>query len=96
MNKRIELLAGRKQSDVLNRQCDLAEEHDTIKEAKARLRMVPNGKGKRERYLFSKSYQDLIEASEPLGYAQIVVDGECLYDYFAKGYNGELDKEEVQ
>jgi hypothetical protein len=93
MNKRIELLAGRTQSDVLNRQCDLAEEHDTITEAKARLKMVPNGKGKRERYLFSESYQRLIEASEPLRYAQILIDGECLSDYFAKGYNGEPDKD---
>jgi hypothetical protein len=46
-------------------------------------------KGKKERYLFSSMYQAIIEASEPLRYAQILVDGECVKDYFKKGYRGE-------
>jgi hypothetical protein len=87
--KTIELLAGRTQTDVLDHQCDICETYDTIKEAKRRLEFVPNGKGQKERYLFSSSYQLLIEASEPMRYAQILVNGECIYDYFAKGYNGE-------
>jgi len=92
MNKRIELLAGRTQKDVVDMQCDYAQEFDSIKEAKRKLEFVPEGKGK-ERYLFSSEYQRIVEASEPLRYAQIIVDGECLYDYFAKGYNGEPDKD---
>lgn len=73
---------------MLRRQCDLAQTYDTIGEAKQRMHMVPNGKGK-EHYLFSRRYQEQIVASEPLRYAQIPVDGVCLYDYFAKGYNGD-------
>jgi hypothetical protein len=89
MSKTITLKAGRSQTAVVRDECDVFETHDSIKEAKQRLSFVPNGGGKRERYLFSRGYQNVIEASEPLRYAQILVDGVYFYDYFAKGYNGE-------
>jgi hypothetical protein len=81
-NKKIEVLASQTQTQVLEGQCAIAENHfDSIKEAKARVK-----------YVMSKQYQNVAEMSEPIRYAQIVVNGECLYDYFAKGYNGEEDK----
>jgi hypothetical protein len=92
--KQIELLAGRTQTDVLNRECDFSQAFDSIKEAKRKLEFIPNGNGTKERYLFSRSYQQIVEASEPLQYAQILIDGECVYDYFAKGYNGESKDDE--
>ena len=76
--KKIEILAARTQTDVLNHQCDIVEDSDTIKEAKARIKRF-----------MSKEWQQMAEMSEPIRYAQIMVDGECLYDFFAKGYNGE-------
>ena len=85
MQKTIILKAGRTQTAVVRDECDVFETHDSIKEAKQRLSFVPNGEGNRERYLFSRGYQNVIEAGEPLRYAQILVDGVCLYDYFAKG-----------
>src|ERR1700680_2868428 len=89
MSKTITLKAGRTQTAVENDQCDVVETYDTIKEAKQRLAMVPNGKGTRERYLFSTYYQGIIQASEPLRYAQILVNEEVIHDFFAAGYSGE-------
>jgi hypothetical protein len=94
VRKAIILKAGRTQADVEADQCDIFETHDTIKEAKERLAFVKD-KGKKERYLFSSMYQAIIEASEPLRYAQILVDGECVQDFFAKGYRGEEQQDEA-
>lgn len=44
---------------------------ETISEAK-----------KRAKYLLTEDYRLVIEASSRLGYAQVVVDGECHSDYF--------------
>jgi hypothetical protein len=78
--KRIEVLAGRTQKDVLDEQCDVYEDHfDSIKEAKARVKRI-----------MSRDYRQLVEKNDPIRYAR--VDGECLYDFFAKGYYGEDDQ----
>lgn len=71
--KQIEVRAARTQEQVLNHQCDIVDTFDTIGEAK-----------KRAKHYLTDEYQRLVEMSEPLGYAQVVVDGECLYDYFRK------------
>jgi hypothetical protein len=82
MNKKIEVLAGHTQTDVLNGQANYYRECDTIKKAKAEAK----------RYL-TEDYRILAEASETMKYSQVLVDGECLYDFFAKGYNGESSEE---
>lgn len=76
--KQIEVRASKTQSQVLNHQCDIVDSFDTISEAK-----------KRAKYYLSDDYQRVIESSEPIRYAQVVVDGQCVADYFRKGYNGE-------
>ncbi len=43
----------------------------------------------RVKRIMSADWQALTEMSEPIRYAQILVNSECLYDYFANGYNGE-------
>jgi hypothetical protein len=40
----------------------------------------------RAKYLLTVEYQNVIEASQPLGYSQVLVNGECLYDFFGKGH----------
>lgn len=54
---------------------------ETIKEAK-----------KRAKYLLTEDYQRLGEMSEPFKYAQVVGDGDVLYEFYAPGYNGELSQ----
>lgn len=76
--KHIEVVAGRTQTDVCNGQAEIGYEFDTIAEAK-----------KRAKHYLTDDFMHLIEASEPMRYAQVRVNGECVYDYFRKGYNGE-------
>jgi hypothetical protein len=71
MSKQIEVRAAKTQQDVLDHQCDVVIECDTIAEAK-----------RKAKYLLTDECQAMYEASEPNRYAQVVVDGECLYDYF--------------
>lgn len=78
MDKKIEVHAARTQRRVLDGQCDVVDEFDTIGEAK-----------RKAKHYLTDEYQNLIEASEPMQYSQVVVNGECLYDYFRKGYNGD-------
>ena len=77
-NKLIEAVAGYTQTNVLDGNINYSRECETIKEAKAEAK----------RYL-TEDYRILAEASETMRYSQVLVDGECLYDYFAKGYQGE-------
>jgi hypothetical protein len=80
--KRIEVLAGRTQKDVLDEQCDVCEDRfDSIKEAKAHVKRI-----------MSRDYQQLVEMNNPIRYAQIRVDGECLYDFFAKDTTARITK----
>lgn len=76
--KNIEVRAARTQTAVLNHQCDIVDSFDTIGEAK-----------RKAKHYLSDEYQRVIESSEPMRYAQVVVNGECLYDYFRKGYKGD-------
>jgi hypothetical protein len=71
--KIIEVHAGRNQEEVLNRQCEVVQQFDTIAEAK-----------KKAKYYLSAEYQKYCEASEPLRYSQVVVNGDCVADYFSK------------
>lgn len=70
--KKIEVHAASSQQAVLDHQCDEVRECDTIKEAKehAKYCLTPR---------FAKANE-----CQPMRYAQVVVDGECAYDYFAK------------
>lgn len=76
--KKIEVLAARTQREVLDGQCEVVYSFDTVKEA------INQAK-----HYLTDEYQRSAEMSEPLRYAQVIADGECLYDYFRKGYNGE-------
>lgn len=67
------VLAGYSQEAVLSHQYDEVIECDTIGEAK-----------RKARYVLTDEYQRLVEASSPMTYSQVVVDGECLHDYFRK------------
>jgi hypothetical protein len=82
--KRIEVLAGYTQTDVLDGNIGVSYDYfDTIKEAKAEAK-----------YLLTEDYRLIGEMSEPFKYAQVLVNGECLYDFFAKGYNGDPVQDE--
>jgi hypothetical protein len=70
ITKKIEVRAAHTQEAVLNHQCDIVDEFDTIGEAK-----------KKAKHYLTDDYQRTIESSEPMRYAQVVVNGECLYDY---------------
>lgn len=69
MKRRILVLAAKTQQSVLDHECDIVNDCDTICEAKLKA-------------------QRHIESSEPICYAQVVVNDECVADYFRKGYNG--------
>lgn len=83
--KHIEVRAARTQTAVLNHSCDAVQTCDTIGEAK-----------RLARHYLTDDYQRLCEMSEPLQYAQVVVNDQCLYDFFRKGYNGEQINESQQ
>lgn len=72
-DKQIEVRAAKTQQDVLNHQCDLVNTFETVAAAK-----------RQAKYYLTTEYQRVSEASEPLGYAQVVVNGECVVDYFSK------------
>lgn len=78
--KKITLLVASTQTAVLNRQCDIVYDYDTIKEAKERAKYYVSGDY--EKYLGA-------DAGEPMRYAQILVDDKIHSDYFKKGYHGE-------
>lgn len=73
MKKTIEVRAARTQQDVLDHECDVVFTFDTIAEAKAKAQ-----------YYLTDDYQRASEMSQPLGYAQVVVNGDCLYDFWRK------------
>lgn len=73
MNMTIEVRAARTQDAVLDGQCDIVERCDTIAEAK---RLA-------KRYL-TDEYQQVIETSDPMAYAQVVVNDEVAYDFFRR------------
>jgi|GEM_PF-1978230 len=67
-----EIRAAHTQEDVLSGQCDVVQDYpETLKEAKARAK-----------YFLSDEYQRACEMSRPLGYAQVIRNGECVADFF--------------
>ncbi len=86
MSKKIEVLAATSQTAVFDRQCDMVVPSDTIKEAQ-----------RLAKYYVSGDYEKHMgaDASEPLRYSQVVVDGACHSDYFAKGYGGQRVDDET-
>lgn len=70
---RIEIEAAFNQEAVQDGQCVVVESCDTIKEAKARVK-----------YILSDDFRRSSELTNRIGYARIMADGECLYDYFGK------------
>lgn len=77
--KHIEVIAARTQRAVEDKQGDVAFDYfDTIGEAR-----------RKAKHYLTDEYQRTSEASEPLNYAQVCVNGECVADYFRKGYNGD-------
>ncbi len=71
--KTIFVLACESQRDVLDGQCAVSDECDTVKEAKHRAK-----------YVLTDAFQRSCEMARPLGYSQVVVNGECVYDYFRR------------
>ena len=82
--KVIELEVADTQTNVERGQCDICETFDTIKEARARAKL----------WLDPEFYRRASETDNVMRYARIMVNGECLYDFFAKGYCG--DPQEVE
>ena len=85
----IEVRAAYTQRAVLNHQCDDVRTCDTIAEAK-----------KYARYCLTQSYADAIESKEPMGYAQVIVNDECVADYFSKAelarINSQRQRDEIE
>jgi hypothetical protein len=74
MTKKIEVLAAENQEDLENLGANYYSDHcDTIKEAKILAK----------RYL-TEEYRISAESSVKMGYSQVLVNGECLYDFFGK------------
>lgn len=73
MEKRIIVLAARTQDelDAKGADVEVRNGYDTIAEAK-----------KRAKYFLTEEYRLVSEASERLGYSQVLVNGECVADYF--------------
>lgn len=70
--KTITILAASSHDALQAKGADVEEKHcETLAEAR-----------KRAKYLLSEEYRIRSEASERLGYSQVVVNGECISDYF--------------
>jgi hypothetical protein len=70
MNKQITILAAATQDQLESKGADVEDTHcQTLAEAK-----------RRAKYLLSAEYQIASESDERLGYARVLVDGECRYD----------------
>lgn len=74
MKRTIAVLAAESQTVLEHSGAAVSFEFDTIREAK-----------ERAKYYLTEEYRVRSEASERLGYSQVVVDGECVADYFGKG-----------
>ena len=71
--KTISVEAATSQQRVEDAQCDYSYKHDTVAEAKRDARRV-----------LTDDYQRSVEASEPLWYARVMVDGDCVADFFRR------------
>lgn len=74
MEKQIIVLAARSQEELAGNGADVEETHfETVAEAK-----------KRAKYLLTDEARIAAEASELLGYSKVLVNGECVADFFGK------------
>jgi hypothetical protein len=73
MEKRITVQVAEDQETFEQQGCMFETTHETLKEAK-----------QKARYYLSEEYMNVIEASRRLGYAQVLVNGRCEYDYFGE------------
>lgn len=70
--QKIVLESAETQERVEARECTVWEDYfDTMADAK-----------RRAKYVISDDYKRSAELSQPLGYARIMGDGECVYDFF--------------
>lgn len=81
--KKILLLAAKNESDVIDRQCDIVYEYDSIKEAKERAKYYVSGDY--EKYLGADA-----DGLEPIRDARIEVNGDVHSEYYKKGYAGRI------
>ena len=72
MEKQIVILAARTQEELRAKGADVEETQClTVAEAK-----------RRAKYFLTEEYRVACEASEKIGYSQVLVDGSCVADYF--------------
>lgn len=71
--KRIEVLAAVRQDLLDSRGADVDQTFDTIGEAK-----------RKAKYYLTEEFMRSCETTIRMGYSQVVVNGECLYDFFAR------------
>jgi len=75
MEKTITVRAAETQEKMLNDGCDVDNNCcETLAEAK-----------KRAKYYLSAEYMNRSESTVMMGYAQVLVNGECVADFFGKG-----------
>lgn len=72
-HKIIKVLAARSQEQLENDGADVEQEFDTLKDAR-----------ERAKYYLSETFRLTSEASERLGYSQVLVNDECVNDYFGE------------
>lgn len=73
MTRTITVLAAVSQDQLEHDGCDVEQECETIAHAK-----------KRAKYYLTEEYMHSAESTTMLGYAQVRVNGQCLYDFFGK------------
>jgi len=71
--KKITVAVAETQSDMDRIGPQWEDEFDTIKQAKAKAQ-----------YFLTEEYRNVIETTTVYGYAQVRVNGECLYDFFGR------------
>jgi len=76
MEKQITVVAAADQDSLEFNGADVAENSETVGAAK-----------QRARYLLTEEYRLITESSARLGYAQVLVNGKCVADFFGKGGN---------
>jgi len=70
--KQIKVLAASSQDSLLNDGAAIEQQFDTLKDAR-----------KHAQYYTSEAFRVASESSQRLGYSQVLVNGECVNDYFA-------------
>lgn len=76
MSKEIKVLAADSQDEMERRGAEIEFSFDTVKEAK-----------ERAKYYLTEEYRRVSESSRRLGYAQVLVNGTCVADFFGASSN---------